>query len=76
MTHARRLQPELALFSERPRPLSVTVVTAFTTERLYMLPAMCAGWRGPISAAVYQARRTGPLVSAMRTWNPRSSSQR
>lgn len=49
-----RLTPELALFSSAPRRLDVTVVTAFSTSRLYMLEGMCASWPGPLSAAVYQ----------------------
>lgn len=54
-----RLTPELALFSRAPRGLDVTVVTAFSTSRLYMLAGMCGSWRGPLSAAVYQGLVAG-----------------
>lgn len=55
----RRLSPELALFSGAPRKLDSTVVTAFSTSRLYMLEGMCDSWPGPLSAAVYQGVSEG-----------------
>ena len=55
----RRLSPELALFSRAPRALDVTVVTAFSTSRLFMLEGMCDSWHGPLSAAVYQGVSEG-----------------
>ena len=55
----RRFAPELALFSAAPAALGVTVVTAFSSSRLYMLEGMCAGWRGALSAAVYQGVQAG-----------------
>lgn len=54
-----RLKPELARFSLKPRTLNVTVVTAFSTDRLHMLSGMCDSWRGPLSAAVYQGTAAG-----------------
>ena len=55
----RRLSPELALFSGAHRKLESTVVTAFSTSRLYMLEGMCDSWPGPLSAAVYQGVSEG-----------------
>ena len=56
---AYRLNPELALFSSTARSLNVTLVTAFSSSRLYMLEGMCSTWEGPLSAAVYQGVHAG-----------------
>ena len=70
-----RLRPELALFSRRPRPINVTVVTAFSIGRLYMLEGMCAGWGGVISAAVYQGVKAGSKHAFFKVQKAKASVQ-
>ena len=49
-----RLKPEHAWFSRRVPKIDVSIVVAFTVDRLeVMLPMLCSSWHGTVSAAVY-----------------------
>lgn len=54
-SHARRIKAEKIWFSHKARPVSMTVMTQLSSDRIPTLFAQCASWQGALSAVVFLA---------------------